>query len=111
MCVCVLCLYVFCTCVCAPIVDECCWLYSIAEDSSPENKSRDGHQPNELAILKYLGVASNGLKFIQDLIVCMCVCVCVCVCVCLCLCVCVCVFVCVCVCVCVCMCVCVCVHQ
>ena len=42
----------------------------IAEDLSPED--------NELAILKYLGVASNGLKFnMQDLCVCVCVCVCV----------------------------------
>ena len=45
----------------------------IAEDLSPED--------NELAILKYLGVASNGLKFMQDLCVCVCVCLCVCVCV------------------------------
>ena len=45
----------------------------IAEDLSPED--------NELTILKYLGVASNGLKFMQDLCVCVCVCVCyVCVC-------------------------------
>ena len=41
----------------------------IADYLSPED--------NELAILKYLGVASNGLKFMQDLCVCGCVGVCV----------------------------------
>ena len=72
-----------CVCVCMCFVHVCVHQYLtsvgcyIAEDSSPENKNRDGHQRNELAILKYLGVASNGLKFIQDLIVCVCVCMCV----------------------------------
>ena len=31
--------YVYmCVCVCAPIVGEGCWLYSIAEDLSPEKQ-------------------------------------------------------------------------
>ena len=34
VCVCV------CMCVSAPIIGEGCWLYSIAEDVSPENNSR-----------------------------------------------------------------------
>ena len=52
-------------CVCAPIVGEGCWLYSIAEDLSPENNSR---------------MATDEMT--QSLCVCLCVCVCVCVCVC-----------------------------
>ena len=33
----------------------------IAKDLSPENKSKDGHQRNELAILKYLGVVTLAM--------------------------------------------------
>ena len=44
VCICVcICVYVCvctCVCVCAPIIGEGCWLYSIAEDVSPENNSR-----------------------------------------------------------------------
>ena len=50
----------------APIVAGVVTVGYIAEDLSPENKRRDGHQQNESAILKYLGVASNGLKSMQD---------------------------------------------
>ena len=73
---------------CAHVCVHNSWLVMlaiIAENSSPENESRDGHQQNELAILKTfvcVCIASNGLNFMQDLCVCVCVCLRVCVCVC-----------------------------
>ena len=67
-----------CVCVCAPIVGEGCWLYSIAEDLSPENNSRmatdEMTQPLCVCVCVFMSVYLCVCVFMS---VYLCVCVCV----------------------------------